>query len=98
AGRVAALDSPGRLIAAATPTTRLLVPAGRLTPEQARAIADVDRVTEEGGSLVLETLAAGRVLAAVDAITGLQGVQTRTASLEDVYLELTATGTGAPQP
>ncbi|NEE44929.1 ABC transporter ATP-binding protein, partial [Streptomyces sp. SID8455] len=55
-----------------------------------------DRVTEEGGSIVLETLASGRVLAAVDEIAGLQGVQTRTASLEDVYLALT--GTGAPQP
>ncbi|MFD4224283.1 ABC transporter ATP-binding protein [Streptomyces griseus] len=106
AGRVAALDSPGRLIAASSPTTRLLVPADRLTPEQARAIPDVDRVTEEGGSIVLETLAAGRVLAAVDEIAGLQGVQTRTASLEDVYLELTGTeatagagtGAGAPQP
>ncbi|MGW7093023.1 ABC transporter ATP-binding protein [Streptomyces sp. NPDC054874] len=98
AGRVAALDSPGRLIAASSPTTRLLVPADRLTAEQARAIEDVDRVTEEGGSLVLETLAAGRVLAAVDAIAGLQGVQTRTASLEDVYLDLTGTGADAPRP
>ncbi|MBK0376555.1 MULTISPECIES: ABC transporter ATP-binding protein [Streptomyces] len=98
AGKVVALDSPARLIAAAGPTTRLLVPADRLTPERARAVEGVDRVTEEGGSLVLETTEAGRVLAAVDAIAGLQGVQTRTASLEDVYLELTGTGTGSSQP
>ncbi|MEI7032423.1 ABC transporter ATP-binding protein [Streptomyces pratensis] len=96
AGRIAALDSPGRLIAASSPTTRLVVPAGRLTLERARAIEGVDRASEEGGAIVLETLASGRVLSALDQITGLQGVQTRTASLEDVYLDLT--GAGAPQP
>ncbi|MEV5684316.1 ABC transporter ATP-binding protein [Streptomyces sp. NPDC052164] len=93
-GKVAALDSPASLIAAGSPTTRLLVPAGRLTLAAARAIPGVDRAEEEADSIVLETLESGRVLAAVDAIAGLQGVQTRTASLEDVYLALT----GAPQP
>ncbi|MFD3494424.1 ABC transporter ATP-binding protein [Streptomyces sp. NPDC058690] len=92
-GRVAALDSPGRLIAAGSPTTRLLVPAGRMTLAQAQAIPGVDRATEEPDAIVLETLESGRVLVAVDEIAGLQGVRTRTASLEDVYLALT----GAPQ-
>ncbi|MFF9566689.1 ABC transporter ATP-binding protein [Streptomyces sp. NPDC014685] len=95
-GSVAALDSPARLIAAAGPTTRLVVPAGRLTPARAQEIEGVDRVTEEPDALVLETLESGKVLAALDALGGLQGVQTRTASLEDVYLTLTGTGTGAP--
>ncbi|MEU4682598.1 ABC transporter ATP-binding protein [Streptomyces xinghaiensis] len=97
-GRISALDSPGRLIAAGSPVTRLVVPAGRLTPEAARAIPGVDRVGEEGDGLVLETLDSGPVLAAVAELAGLQGVQTRTASLEDVYLELTGTGTNTPQP
>ncbi|MDK0519933.1 ABC transporter ATP-binding protein [Streptomyces sp. ML-6] len=95
-GSVAALDSPARLIAAAGPTTRLVVPADRLTPARAQEIEGVDRVTEEPDALVLETLESGKVLAALDALGGLQGVQTRTASLEDVYLTLT--GTGTPQP
>ncbi|MFD8826746.1 ABC transporter ATP-binding protein [Streptomyces sp. NPDC059605] len=95
-GSVAALDSPARLIAAAGPTTRLVVPAGRLTLARAQEIEGVDRVTEEPDALVLETLESGKVLAALDALGGLQGVQTRTASLEDVYLTLT--GTGTPQP
>lgn len=73
-----------------------MVPAGRLTPEAARAIPGVDRVGEEGDGLVLETLDSGPVLAAIAELAGLQGVQTRTASLEDVYLELT--GTGTPRP
>ncbi|MGY3682265.1 ABC transporter ATP-binding protein [Streptomyces sp. TE33382] len=94
-GKVAALDSPARLIAAGSPTTRLLVPAGRLTLAAALAIPGVDRAAEEADAIVLETLESGRVLAAVDEIAGLQGVQTRTASLEDVYLALTGAGTGA---
>ncbi|MGW1885935.1 ABC transporter ATP-binding protein [Streptomyces sp. NPDC001970] len=93
-GRIAALDSPGRLIAQGSPTTRLVVPAERLTLEAARAIQGVDHATLDGDTIVLETVDAGHVLAAVDAIAGLQGVQTRTASLEDVYLELT----GAAEP
>ncbi|MFI9582715.1 ABC transporter ATP-binding protein [Streptomyces sp. NPDC052236] len=88
-GRIAALDSPSRLVAAGSPTTRLLVPSGRLTLAAAQAIPGVDRATEEADSIILETLQSGPVLAAIDQIAGLQGVQTRTASLEDVYLELT---------
>jgi ABC-2 type transport system ATP-binding protein len=90
-GRIAALDTPRRLVAAGSPTTRLLVPAERLTLQAARAIPGVDRVVQEADDIVLETLQSGPVLAAIDELVGLQGVQTRTTSLEDVYLELTGT-------
>ncbi|MEU8777922.1 ABC transporter ATP-binding protein [Streptomyces sp. NPDC048606] len=93
-GRIAALDSPHRLVAAAGAPARLLVPAGRIAPDRAAALDGVDRVSEQGGSLVLETSSPGRVLQAVDALVGLDGVMTRTATLEDVYLELT----GHPAP
>ncbi|MEV6774799.1 ABC transporter ATP-binding protein [Streptomyces syringium] len=89
AGSVVALDSPGRLVGAAKAPTRLLVPADRLTVERAGRIEGVDRVCVEGDSVVLETRAAGPVLAAVGEVAGLDGVRTRTATLEDVYLELT---------
>ncbi|MFD7236538.1 ABC transporter ATP-binding protein [Streptomyces syringium] len=89
AGSVVALDSPGRLVGAAKAPTRLLVPADRLTVERAERIEGVDRVGVEGDSVVLETRAAGPVLAAVGEVAGLDGVRTRTATLEDVYLELT---------
>ncbi|MGW2014650.1 ABC transporter ATP-binding protein [Streptomyces sp. NPDC001927] len=95
-GRVRALDTPARLVSAGSPTTCLVVPAGRLTPEAARAIPGVIGVTEEPDAVVLETLDAGPVLAAVGEIAGLQGIRTRTASLEDVYLQLT--GDVTPQP
>ncbi|MFD7089761.1 ABC transporter ATP-binding protein [Streptomyces sp. NPDC059896] len=94
AGSVVALDSPHHLVTAAGAPTRLLIPAERMSQEDAAAIPGVDRVTEQGGSLVLETAESGKVLQAVDALGGLDGVQTRTATLEDVYLELT----GAPDP
>ncbi|MFF5806746.1 ABC transporter ATP-binding protein [Streptomyces sp. NPDC012746] len=88
-GRIAALDSPHRLVTAAGAPSRLLLPAGRLGIEEAATLPGVDRATLQGGSLVLETAAPGKVLQAVDALTGLDGVMTRTATLEDVYLELT---------
>lgn len=93
-GRVAALDTPARMVAAGSPTTRLLVPADRLALEAARGIPGVRSAALEGDTIVLETLDAGPVLAHVDRLAGLQGVRTRTASLEDVYLELT--GGAAP--
>ncbi|MGW1408741.1 ABC transporter ATP-binding protein [Streptomyces sp. NPDC002403] len=96
-GSIAVTDSPHNLVGASEVPSRLMLPLGRLDEHEAAAISGVDRVTVQGGSLVLETRAAGQVLSAVDRITGLDGVQTRTASLEDVYLDLTARLTGAPQ-
>ncbi|MET8620835.1 ABC transporter ATP-binding protein [Streptomyces albidoflavus] len=97
-GAVRALDSPGRLIAASSGTTRLLVPADRLTPEQGAALPGVLRATADGDMTALETEDSGPVLAAVDAQGGLHGVQTRTPSLEDVYLSLTGETSPAPDP
>ncbi|QES46757.1 ABC transporter [Streptomyces venezuelae] len=99
-GRIAALDTPHRLVTAAGAPSRLLLPAGRIDLGQAAALPGVDRASVQGGSLVLETAVPGRVLQAVDALTGLDGVLTRTATLEDVYLELTGaapTSDGAPE-
>lgn len=90
-GRITALDTPNRLMAASSSTTRLVVPAERLTLEQAKELPGVIEATHEGDVVVLETAESGPLLAAVEKIAGLQGVQTRTASLEDVYLQLTKT-------
>ncbi|MEU9803736.1 ABC transporter ATP-binding protein [Streptomyces sp. NPDC051000] len=88
-GKVAALDSPHRLVTAAGAPARLLLPLGRIGVEEASALPGVDRADLQGGSLVLETAVPGKVLQALDGLTGLDGVMTRTATLEDVYLELT---------
>jgi ABC-2 type transport system ATP-binding protein len=89
AGSVVALGSPRELIGGSTLPTRLLVPAGRITVSQAQALDGADRVTVADGSVVIETRASGRTLTALDQAVGLDGVQTRTVSLEDIYLELT---------
>ncbi|MFD9029560.1 ABC transporter ATP-binding protein [Streptomyces sp. NPDC059567] len=90
AGRLVVTDEPQHLIRTFGASSRLLVPLGRIDEERARSLPGVDGVFVQGGHLVLETRATGRVLAALDTVTGLDGVQTRTPSLEDVYLDLTA--------
>ncbi|MFC4031055.1 ABC transporter ATP-binding protein [Streptomyces polygonati] len=88
-GALVALDAPTALIRSLAAPARLLVPAGRITPEQARAIEGVERVTVEGGEVVIETHAANRVLVAVGEYVDMDAIQTRTATLEDAYLRLT---------
>ncbi|MEV5080559.1 ABC transporter ATP-binding protein [Streptomyces sp. NPDC056159] len=96
AGRLVVTDEPQHLIRTFGATSRLLVPLGRIDEREASSLPGVDGVTVQGGHLVLETRATGRVLAALDPLTGLDGVQTRTPTLEDVYLEITARQTQAP--
>ncbi len=91
-GRVAALDTPSALIRSLAAPARLMVPADRITPERAREIDGVDRVLVEGGEVVIETHVANRVLVAVGAFVDIDAIQTRTATLEDAYLRLTAAG------
>ncbi len=88
-GAFVAVETPETLAQAAAGPTRLLVPAGRMTIEQAMAIPGVDHAEREGESIVLHTEVAGQVLVGVDAIAGLRGVRTKTSTLEDIYLELT---------
>ncbi|MFI9173133.1 ABC transporter ATP-binding protein [Streptomyces lincolnensis] len=94
-GTLITLDSPARLVRALDAPTRVLVPTDLLSVARAREItADVDPAAEvsvEGGSTVIATRAVGDVLGAVGAVAGLQDVETRRASLEDVYLKLTGT-------
>ncbi|MFC8094357.1 ABC transporter ATP-binding protein [Streptomyces sp. NPDC057301] len=89
-GRIAALDSPRGLVGAAGAPTSVLLPPVRMTVAEAEAVPGVDRAEVRGGSLVLETKVSGKVMSALDALGGLDGVQTRSATLEDVYLQLTS--------
>ncbi|MFG1810387.1 ABC transporter ATP-binding protein [Streptomyces sp. NPDC049040] len=89
-GRVVALDSPGALIRSMAAPARLLVPADRITVEQARAVEGAERVLVEGGEVVIETRHANRTLIELGALVDMDAIQTRTATLEDAYLRLTA--------
>ena len=88
-GALLALDSPGSLVRSLAAPARLLVPADRLSAWATESLDGVDRVTVEGGEVVIETRAANRVLVAVGDLVGIETVQTRTATLEDAYLRLT---------
>ncbi|QKW18191.1 ABC transporter ATP-binding protein [Kitasatospora sp. NA04385] len=89
-GSVLALDSPRHLVKALAAPTRLRVPLHRVAPEDARRLAGVDQVTVEGGETVISTRVANQVLIELGDLVGLEEVTTRTATLEDAYLELTA--------
>ena len=88
-GRLAALDSPGNLIRSLKAPTLLSVPADQVSVEVAAVLDGVDRAWADGAEVVVETRTAGRVLAALDGIGGLDAVRTRNATLEDAYLALT---------
>jgi ABC-2 type transport system ATP-binding protein len=87
-GRIVASGAPQELVSSAGQGVHLVVPAGRLSVEQARTLDGVEAVTVESGQLVLQTAVSGRTLASIGAVTGLDGVRTRTTTLEDVYLDL----------
>ncbi|MFI0719386.1 ABC transporter ATP-binding protein [Streptomyces sp. NPDC021224] len=100
-GRIVALDSPGALVRSMAAPARLLVPAGRITVEQARTVEGAERVLVEGGEVVIETHHANRTLVALAALVDMDAIQTRTATLEDAYLRLTASpppGTASAPP
>lgn len=86
AGRIAALDSPRTLISGAALESQVRLPAGRLTTAEAVALEGVDSVSDAGPDLVLHTRQVARVLAALG--PDLDAVTTKSATLEDFYLEL----------
>ena len=90
-GTVVAVGEPAELIGSLGDSVRVLVPSERLTVDAALAIAGVDAAVAEGACVAIATRTPGPVLTAVTEIVGIQGVRTRTTTLEDVYLSLTGT-------
>jgi ABC-2 type transport system ATP-binding protein len=88
-GLVIAIGSPQELMRASSAPSKVLLPSGRITAERASRLDGVESVTERNGSLIIATSSTGRVLTAIGVVAGLDEVQTRTATLEDIYLELT---------
>lgn len=93
AGRIVALGTPRDLIGESDPRVQLVVPRRRLDLQAAQALPGSPEVAVHGEDVVLTTQDPGPLLAALSASVGLDGVRTRTASLEDVYLDLI----GAPK-
>jgi ABC-2 type transport system ATP-binding protein len=90
-GAVVACGHPRDLVEGLDEPVRVMVPDGRITLGEARALAGVDNAASAGGCVVLATRTPGLVLSAVADLAGAHGVSTRSATLEDVYLKLTGT-------
>ncbi|RJQ66820.1 ABC transporter ATP-binding protein [Pseudonocardiaceae bacterium YIM PH 21723] len=88
-GRILAMDPPATLVRGLDSATHVLLAQGTLPVDQARAIPGVDDASEDGVSLSLATHDPGPVLAALAERGTLDGLQVRSATLEDVFLNLT---------
>jgi ABC-2 type transport system ATP-binding protein len=89
AGRILALDTPQALVRDLRAATRVALPAGSLSESEARALPGADRVQVGEAELVLTTRRPSMLVSALAERNRLDGVSVRTATLEDVFLELT---------
>jgi ABC-2 type transport system ATP-binding protein len=88
-GKVLQLDSPAALVRGLDAAVRITVAAGQLTLDEGRALPGVDEAEENADGLVLTTRAPAGVLTALADRRQLDGIQVRTGTLEDVFLDLT---------
>jgi ABC-2 type transport system ATP-binding protein len=83
------LDTPAALVRGLDAPTRITVASGQLSVEDGRRLPGVDVAEEDAGSLVLTTRVPAGVLTALAEREQLDGIQVRTGTLEDVFLDLT---------
>lgn len=88
-GSLLAIDSPANLVAGLDSPTRVLLKQGILSAELAGGIPGADTVTEEDGRLTITTRNPSSVLSELADLNALESLQVRTATLEDVFLNLT---------
>jgi ABC-2 type transport system ATP-binding protein len=88
-GKILAMDSPARLVRDLHAATHVILERGTLPVEQARALPGAEAVTENEVSLTISTHVPGSLLAALAERGTLDRLQVRTATLEDVFLDLT---------
>ncbi|GGP46540.1 ABC transporter ATP-binding protein [Saccharothrix coeruleofusca] len=88
-GRILAMDSPATLVRGLDAPTQVVLQRGAISTEQARAINGVEHAYEDDVSLTISTRKPAPVLSALAERGTLDGLQVRTATLEDVFLHLT---------
>jgi ABC-2 type transport system ATP-binding protein len=88
-GKILAMDSPARLVRDLDAATRVILERGALPVEQVRALPGAEAVTEDEVSLTISTHTPGPLLGALAERGSLDRLQVRTATLEDVFLNLT---------
>jgi ABC-2 type transport system ATP-binding protein len=88
-GRVLEVDTPRQFVRNLDVPTRITVDRRALTEKAARSIQGVETVVADDDGLVLHTKSPAQVLARLAALSALDGLQVRGATLEDVFLSLT---------
>jgi ABC-2 type transport system ATP-binding protein len=88
-GRILAMDAPATLVRGLDAPTRVILERGSLSAADADALPGADDVAEDGLSLTISTRTPADVLSALADRRALAGLQVRTATLEDVFLDLT---------
>ncbi len=88
-GRVLALDTPAALVRGLDAPARIILERGALPQGEAGALLGADEATEDEVSLTISTRTPGPLLSALAERGTLDGLQVRTATLEDVFLQLT---------
>ncbi len=89
AGRILALDTPAALVRGLDAPTRIALPRGVLDPASALQLPGADHVDADDDEVVIASRTPARVLTALAEADRLDGVSVRTATLEDVFLNLT---------
>jgi ABC-2 type transport system ATP-binding protein len=88
-GKILAMDTPARLVRDLDAATRVILERGTLTAVNAKALPGAEEVTEDEVSLTISTHTPAPLLSALAEQGTLDGLQVRTATLEDVFLNLT---------
>ncbi|MGW5051998.1 ABC transporter ATP-binding protein [Actinokineospora sp. NPDC004072] len=88
-GRILALDPPAALIRGLDAPTRVSLELGTLGAAEALALAGAEHAHEDEQSLTITTRTPAPLLSALAERGTLDGLQVRTATLEDVFLHLT---------
>jgi ABC-2 type transport system ATP-binding protein len=88
-GRILAMDTPAALVRGLDAPTRVALPAHVLDLATARSLPGADQVETDDDEVVVITRVPATLLGALAAQNRLDGVSVRTATLEDVFLNLT---------
>ncbi|ONI85254.1 ABC transporter [Actinosynnema sp. ALI-1.44] len=88
-GTILAMDTPAALVRGLDAPTHIMLEHGALRLDEVRGFAGVDDATDDGTTLTISTRKPAPVLGALAERGTLDGLQVRTATLEDVFLELT---------
>jgi ABC-2 type transport system ATP-binding protein len=88
-GALLRLDTPAALVRGLDAPTRVTVATGQLSLAEGLGLTGVDAAEEVAAGLVLTTREPAAVLALLAEREALGGVQVRTSTLEDVFLDLT---------